>query len=67
MEVDWSTTYFHLNDVNDDEDKSTTSLQASRWKAHKIHTLIEELSTREQLKKSNRSPDQPTTVCICRK
>ncbi len=50
LDVDWTATYFYFND----EEKNTdTSFNASRTKAKKLHVLIKELPTREQMKLSN--------------
>src|SRR6266498_1390740 len=50
LDVDWQSTYFYFND---EEDKSVTGFTTSSFKAHKIKFLIEEIPTRQQMKKSN--------------
>ncbi|GBC00137.1 hypothetical protein RclHR1_03760001 [Rhizophagus clarus] len=49
LEVDWTSTFECLNcDIANNE----TSMSSSKVKAHKVHLLIEEIPTIEQMKKS---------------
>ncbi|GET61131.1 ribonuclease H-like domain-containing protein [Rhizophagus irregularis DAOM 181602=DAOM 197198] len=49
LEVDWTSTFSCLNcDINNNE----TSVSSSKMKAQKVHLLIEEIPTIEQMKKS---------------
>jgi hypothetical protein len=49
LEVDWTSTFSCLNcDINNNE----TSVSSSKTKAQKVHLLIEEIPTIEQMKKS---------------
>ncbi|PKY50209.1 hypothetical protein RhiirA4_466568, partial [Rhizophagus irregularis] len=49
LEVDWTSTFSCLScDINDNE----TSVSSSKTKAQKVHLLIEEILTIEQMKKS---------------
>ncbi|GET01586.1 ribonuclease H-like domain-containing protein [Rhizophagus clarus] len=49
LEVDWTSTFYCLsNDIKNNE----TSLSSSKIKSHKVHLLLEEIPTIEQMKKS---------------
>jgi len=49
LEVDWTSTFLCLNcDIN----KNETSVSSSKVKAQKVHLLIEEIPTIQQMKKS---------------
>jgi NADH:ubiquinone oxidoreductase subunit len=49
LEVDWTSTFSYLNcDITNNE----TSISSSKTKAQKVHLLIEEIPTLEQMKKS---------------
>ncbi|PKY36958.1 hypothetical protein RhiirB3_460864 [Rhizophagus irregularis] len=49
LEVDWTSTFSCLNcDINNNK----TSVSSSKMKAQKVHFLIEEIPTIEQMKKS---------------